>query len=177
MSDRMSKEVFAKLTKIKICLFDVDGILTDAKVWFDGEVGFNRTFNVRDGYGLKLLIEHGIVVGIISGGNSTGVIERFKQLGIKDTYLGNEDKRSAYLDMRSKYNVTDEQMLYMGDELFDLPLLKKCGFSATVPSACSEVLQVVDYITSRDCGNGAVREVVDHLREAQNIRPHIPDFD
>lgn len=166
-----------KLKKIKVCLFDVDGILTDARVWFDGAVGFNRYFNVRDGYGIKVLMQHGITVGIISGGDSTGVIERLKQLGVKHTYLGNEDKRSAYLDIRSKTNVSDDEILYMGDELFDLPLLRKCGFSATVPTACPEVLEMVDYVTVRDCGHGAVREVIDHLRHAQNIHPHIPDFD
>lgn len=166
-----------KLRKIKVACFDLDGILTDAKVQYDGaELGFNRSFNVYDGYGMKLLMGAGLKVGVITGGNSVSVQKRVEQLGLTFCYAGNEDKREAFLDLMKRFDVTADEILYMGDELFDMPLLKKAGFSATVPSAGMEVLEVVDYITTRRSGEGCAREVIDILRIAQNIHPTIVDI-
>ena len=163
-----------KLSKIKLCLFDVDGILTDGRVlWMGDEIGFNRQFHIRDGYGLKLLAAAGIEVGIITGGDSLGVVKRFEQLGVKHIYMGNEDKRSAYEDILKKTGLDHEQVLYMGDEFFDLPILVKVGFSATVPNASEEVREVVDYVTVTEAGYGCAREVIDILRHANNITPPI----
>jgi 3-deoxy-D-manno-octulosonate 8-phosphate phosphatase (KDO 8-P phosphatase) len=166
-----------KLRQIKVACFDLDGILTDAKVHYDGaEVGFNRSFNVYDGYGMKLLMGAGLKVGVITGGNSVSVQKRVEQLGLHFCYAGSEDKREAFLDLMKRYEVTAEEILYMGDELFDIPLLKKAGFSATVPSAGMEVLEVVDYITTRRSGEGCAREVIDILRIAQNIHPTLVEI-
>ncbi len=166
-----------KLKKIKVCLFDVDGILTDGKVWYSGaEMGFNRYFNVRDGYGLKLLQQFGYQVGIISGGNSLGVMERFKQLGISFVHLGNEDKRQAYRQILNDTGVKPEETLYMGDEYFDLPILNACGFSATVSNASYPIKKVVDYITINQAGNGAVREVIDILLWVNNHQVKIEEL-
>lgn len=167
-----------KLSKIKVCLFDVDGILTNGRLWWHGnEVGFNRYFHVQDGYGLKLLMKCGLKVGIISGGNSQGVMERFNLLGIDYMHLGNEDKREAYKSVLKEANVKPYEVLYMGDELFDIPLLKASGFSATVANACYEVRHCVDYITKKEPGSGCVREVIDMLRWIQGLKVEIPDFD
>ena len=147
-----------KLQLIKIALFDVDGILTDGRVYYQGEeMGFNRFFHIHDGYGLKLLQSAGIKVGVITGGNSLGVIKRFENLQLDYIYLGNEDKRSAYLDILKKENARDENILYMGDEFFDIPLLKRAGFSATNKQAHFEVQESVDYVTQRAAGMGCVR--------------------
>jgi 3-deoxy-D-manno-octulosonate 8-phosphate phosphatase (KDO 8-P phosphatase) len=168
----------AKLKKIKVACFDLDGILTDAKVHYDGEeVGFNRSFNVYDGYGMKLLMSAGIKVGVITGGNSVSVQKRVEQLKLDYCYAGNEDKREAFLDLMKRYNVKADEILYMGDELFDIPLLKKAGFAATVPSASIEVRENVDYVTSRVSGGACAREVIDMLRYAQNIIPVIPEIE
>ncbi len=167
-----------KLKKIKVCAFDVDGILTDGRVWWAGEeVGWNRYFNIRDGYGLKVLQKAGYKVGIISGGNSAGLRKRFKEnLALDFIYQGSEDKRGAFLEiMKEGYKA--EEILYMGDEHFDMPLLKKAGFSATVPEACVDIKEVVDYVTQSEGGRGAAREVIDRLRYACNIHPEIPDFE
>lgn len=172
-----AKKFEAKLKKIKVVVFDLDGILTDSHVWWASEeVGFNRTFCIYDGYGMKVLMKHGIKVGVITGGNSVSVKKRTEQLGLDFCYAGNEDKREAWIDLRKKYNVTDEEMLYMGDELFDLPLLKKAGFSATVPNTSDEVMEMVDYVTMRESGKGCAREVIDLVRYAQNIHPVNEDF-
>lgn len=172
-----SKKFEEKLKKIKVACFDLDGILTDSHVWWASEeVGFNRTFCIYDGYGLKLLMKAGIKVGVITGGNSVSVMKRTEQLGLDFCYAGNEDKREAFLDLLKRYKVEADEVLYMGDELFDIPLLKKAGFSATVPNTCDEVKEIVDYVTIKESGKGCAREVIDLVRYAQNIIPAVGDF-
>lgn len=173
----VAKKHEAKLKKIKVVALDLDGILTDCHVWWASEeVGFNRTFNIYDGYGMKLLMSSGIKVGVITGGNSVSVQKRTDQLGVDFCYAGNEDKRSAFLDIMKKYEVSADEILYMGDELFDIPLLKKAGFSATVPNTCDEVKEIVDYVTVRESGRACAREVMDLVRYAQGIIPVAEDF-
>ncbi len=173
----VAKRFEDKLKKIKVVAFDLDGILTNSYVWWASEeVGFNRTFNIYDGYGMKLLMKAGLKVGVITGGNSVSVIKRTEQLGLDFCYSGNEDKREAFKDLISRYQVGPEEILYMGDELFDLPLLRKAGFSATVPNTSDEVKEGVDYVTARRSGEGCAREVIDLVRYAQGITPQLEDF-
>tara|TARA_B100000212_G_scaffold341655_1_gene325489 strand:+ start:786 stop:1346 length:561 start_codon:yes stop_codon:yes gene_type:complete len=165
-----------KLKKIKVAIFDVDGILTNGKVYWSGdEVGFNRFFNVRDGYGLKVLKNAGLHVGIITGGDSVGVSKRMRGLGLSDDmiHMGNEDKRDAFEKILNTTGVNEDEVLYMGDEFFDLPILKRAGFSATVPNASMEVREAVDYVTHFSAGEGCAREVIDMLRFAQGIVPQV----
>lgn len=170
----IAKEFESKLKNIKMCLFDVDGILTNAQVYWDGEeCGFNRAFHIQDGYGMKTLMRAGIKVGIITGGNSKGVQKRFDYLGVDYLYMGNEDKRQAFQEIVDNSGIDKEQILYMGDEFFDLPILKQVGFSATVPSASYEIRTACDYITHREAGMGCAREVMDLVRHAQDILPVI----
>lgn len=172
-----AKKFEAKLKKIKVVALDLDGILTDSHVWWASEeVGFNRTFCIYDGYGMKVLMKAGIKVGVITGGNSVSVTKRVEQLGLDFCYAGNEDKRAGFLNLLEKYNVKADEVLYMGDELFDIPILRKAGFSATVPNTCDEVKEMVDYVTIRESGKGCAREVMDLVRYAQNIVPLHEDF-
>lgn len=172
-----AKQFEEKLKKIKVIAFDLDGILTDGHLWYQGEeVGWNRAFYIYDGYGMKLLMKAGLKVGVITGGNSVSVRKRVELLGLDFCYSGNEDKRAAFTDLLNKYNVSAEEVLYMGDELFDMPLLKKAGFSATVPNCSDEVKEVVDYVTIKESGKGCAREVMDLVRYAQNIQGHTEDF-
>ncbi len=173
----VSKNFSDQLSKIKVALFDVDGILTNGLISWDGDpVGFNRSTHTQDGYGLKILMQAGIKVGVISGGQSVGVVKRFKEnLDLDYVFLGNEDKRAAYLKILDKGH-KDEEILYMGDEFFDLPLLKRAGFSATVPNASFEIRDIVDYVTVRPSGQACVREVIDLIRYAQGIVPKIEEF-
>lgn len=171
---KTAKKYQDKLEKIKLCLFDVDGVLTDGRLYWSGEeVGFNRFFHAHDGYGIKVLMQAGIKVGIITGGNSLGVKKRFEGLGVDFLYMGNEDKRQALDDILQKTGFTDDEFLYMGDEFFDLPLLKRAGFSVSVPGASHEVKESVDYITERESGNACAREVIDMLRYVQGIVPKV----
>jgi 3-deoxy-D-manno-octulosonate 8-phosphate phosphatase (KDO 8-P phosphatase) len=163
-----------KLSKIKIALFDVDGILTDSKVYWDGEErGFNRSFNTYDGYGLKTLQRAGLKVGIITGGDSLGVRKRFEGLGVDYMKMGTIDKRQGFKEIMNDCGYALDEALYMGDEFFDLPILKQVGFAATAPHASHEIQESVDYVTQREGGDGCVREVIDMLRYVQNIVPQI----
>lgn len=172
-----AKQFEAKLSKIKVCIFDIDGILTDGKISWDGDdVGFNRTFHVLDGHGLKMLMEAGLKVGVISGGDSKGVRKRFiENLKLSFAYFGNEDKREAYKEVLAM-GYKDEEILFMGDEFIDLALIKRAGFSATVPNASLEIQEAADYITYRQAGDGCAREVIDILRYAQNIPVKVLEF-
>ncbi|MDC1174543.1 HAD hydrolase family protein [Bacteriovoracaceae bacterium] len=175
--EEKAKEFKTKIDKIKVCAFDVDGILTDGKVYWSGEeVGWNRSSHTRDGYGLKLLQEAGLKVGIITGGDSLSVVKRYKEnLGLDFLYKGNEDKVDAIRDL-VKQGYDPAEIFYMGDELFDIPLLKIAGFSATVEAASPEVLESVDYIAKMPSGEGCVREVIDIIRYAKEISPKLREF-
>lgn len=167
-----------KLEKIKVVAFDIDGVLTPGHIWYAGEeVGFNRSTHASDGYALKLLMKNGLKVGVISGGESLGVKKRFiENLKLDFAYLGDEDKRDAFqriLDMGFKA----DEVLFMGDEFFDIPLMKGAGFSATVPHASHEIKFYADYVTHRTGGDGAVREVIDIIRYARGIVPDVLDLD
>jgi 3-deoxy-D-manno-octulosonate 8-phosphate phosphatase (KDO 8-P phosphatase) len=172
-----AKRFEAKLKKIKVVAFDLDGILTDGHLWWAGEeVGWNRMFYIYDGYGMKLLMKAGIKVGVITGGDSVSVKKRVDLLKLDFLFQGKEDKRSAFLEIMKKFNVEADEILYMGDEFFDIPLLKRAGFSATVPNTGEEVKAVVDYVTIKESGKGCAREVIDLVRYAQGIEPQVEDF-
>lgn len=166
-----------KLSKIKLFLTDCDGVLTDGKLlWMGQEVGWNRFFHTRDGYAFKFLSKMGIEVGVVSGGDSLGLIARLDNLHVKIRQIGSEDKRQAYLDIKKQTGFEDHEILYIGDEHFDIPMLKKVGFSATVPEADPEVKEICDYITECPGGKGAVREVANLLRHAQGKKIIVEDF-
>lgn len=149
-------------------ILDVDGVMTDGRIWWIEGTGWTRAFSIKDGYGLKLLMKAGFDVAVISGGDSKSVRERAQFLGIKHVYLGDENKLVAIEKIRGATGFTNDQFAFVGDELFDIPVLKIVGFSATVPHAVSEVKEEVDYVTQEPGGFGAVREVADLIRTAGN---------
>ena len=160
-----------KIKKIRLALFDVDGVCTSGHLYWSGEeVGFNRFFHAHDGYGMKQLMKNGIQVGIITGGDSLGVKKRFEGLGVDYLYMGNEDKRKAFAEILTKSGISSEECLYIGDEFFDLPILTKVGFSVTVPDASIEIKEACDYTTFKKGGEGAVREVIDMIRFIQEFK-------
>jgi 3-deoxy-D-manno-octulosonate 8-phosphate phosphatase (KDO 8-P phosphatase) len=172
-----AKKLKKKLEPIKLFLMDVDGILTNGLVYYSGqEIGFNRYFHVLDGHILKVLMKSGIKVGVISGGDSIGLRKRVELLNLDYMHLGDEDKRYAFLETIKDAGCEEHEVLYMGDEFFDIPLMERAGFSATVPHASYEVKAAADYITFREGGMGAVREVADLLRYAKGLTIDIPDF-
>lgn len=166
-----------KLSQIKIFLADCDGVMTDGRLYWSGEeAGWVRFFHVQDGYAFKYLKRAGLQTGIISGGDSPGLQKRCEGLGVDYAYLGNEDKRKAFTAVLEKSGLKPENILYIGDEFFDIPLLKKAGFAATTNHASLEVKEVVDYVINTPAGKGSVREMADILRYAQGIEIDVPDF-
>ena len=161
-------ELQEKIKKVRMLILDVDGVMTDGRIWWIEGTGWTRAFSIKDGYGLKLLMKAGFDVAVISGGDSKSVRERAQFLGIKHVYLGDENKLVALEKIRGATGLTNDQFAFVGDELFDIPVLKIVGFSATVPHAVSEVKEEVDYVTQEPGGFGAVREVADLIRTAGN---------
>lgn len=163
----------ARLKKIRLLILDVDGVMTDGRVfWLDGH-GWTRHFHVKDGYGLKLLMNHGVNIAVISGGESEDVRMRMNFLKIEHVFLGDEDKIKALNKIVQATGLSTEQMAFMGDDLFDIPVIEKVGFSATVPHAVDAVKARVHYVTQTPGGWGAVREVADAIRLAQGLGPYL----
>ncbi len=152
---------------VKILILDVDGVLTDGSLTYgaDGEV--TKTFNVLDGLGIELLQKTGVAVAIISARQSAVVVRRAADLKIMHVYQGIHDKRIAFAALLEATGVTAEQCGYIGDDVIDLPLLRKVGFAVTVPSGHPEVQHRAHYVTRANGGRGAVREVCDMLMRAQ----------
>lgn len=160
-----SKDIKERLKKIRMLILDVDGVMTDGKIWWIEGTGWTRAFSVKDGYGLKMLMKAGFEVGMISGGDSKVVRERAQFLGIKHVYLGDENKLTALEKIIKATGYTTEQLAFMGDELFDIPVLEQVGFAATVPHAVPEVKESSHYVTVEQGGSGAIREVADMIRK------------
>jgi 3-deoxy-D-manno-octulosonate 8-phosphate phosphatase (KDO 8-P phosphatase) len=156
-----------KLKNIRLLLLDVDGVMTDGGIIYDANGLETKRFNVKDGHGIKMLQRYGVEVGIITGRNSIVVDNRAKELGISLVYQGSLKKIESYEDIKLKTGITDEQIAFMGDDVIDVPVLRKVGFSATPLDALPEVLAVVDYVATRNGGCGAVREVCDHILKAR----------
>jgi len=144
------------LKKIKMLLLDVDGILTDCRIFIDSNGEWQRMFSIRDGYGIKLLLDLGYKVGFITASKSKDIGERAKALGLTYFFEGSLDKVPAFESAMKDARLEPQEVAYMGDDLFDMPLLRQVGFAATVSDAMEEVKEIVHYIAKRPAGNGAV---------------------
>lgn len=169
VSPRLSRALLEKFKKVQLLLLDVDGVLTDGRIAYIEKQGWSRTYNVYDGYGIKLIQSLGMQVGIMSGGQSKDLKERVKLLKIKHAILGSEDKLKSLEIISKKTKVPFENICFVADDLFDLPALEKVGLAITVPGAMPEVKAMADWITTRRGGHGAVREVIDVIRKVQNL--------
>lgn len=154
----MSKYV-NQLSKIKMLVMDVDGIMTDARIILDDSLGWKRFFSVRDGVGITFLKQAGYKTAVITGSHSEDVRKRMQHLKIDYFYENKLDKIPAFEELKKEAGFTDEEISYIGDDVYDIPLLKQVGFSATVPEAVEEVINECDYITNRQGGFGAVRDL------------------
>ena len=152
-----------KLRKIKLLILDVDGVLTDTRIFMDSNGEWKRFFSIRDGVGIKELHKWGYQTAVITGSKSKDITERMKMLGISYFYDGHLDKTPAFKQLQEQSQMATSEMAYIGDDIYDLPLLKSVGYSATVPEAVEEVKAIVDYITQRAGGLGAAREICDQI--------------
>lgn len=157
-----------KIQQIKLLILDVDGVLTDGRIWLTPEGEEIKVFYIHDGYGIKRLQQAGIKVAIISGRSCQALITRLKELGIEDYYLSQENKLEAFQILLQKYQISPEQVAYIGDDLPDQPVMEQVGFRIAVPNAVKEIKSLADWTTSQAGGMGAVREVCDFLLSVHN---------
>lgn len=155
------------MNNIKMVIFDVDGVLTDGRITYDASGNESKSFSVHDGTGITYLHRAGIKTAIISGRKSMAVEHRAKELNIEDVYQGELVKMGAYEEILKKHKVVDSEICYIGDDLIDLPILRRVGFSVAVFNATSEVKENVSFVTNATGGNGAIREVVEKILKSQ----------
>jgi 3-deoxy-D-manno-octulosonate 8-phosphate phosphatase (KDO 8-P phosphatase) len=148
-----------RIRKIKMLVMDVDGILTDSRIILDSSLGWKRFFSVRDGIGIHQLRHHGYKTAVITGSCSEDVRQRMQHLKIDYFFENKLDKGPAYEELKQLSGFNDDEISYIGDDIFDIPILQKVGLSATVPEAVEQVLNECDYITQRNGGYGAVRDL------------------
>lgn len=160
-------EVLAKAAAVKLLALDVDGVMTDGKLLFSAQGDELKAFNILDGLGIKLLMQAGIEIAVITGRSSPLTEKRMRDLGIPHLLQGREDKRTALLELTGSRELAPEHIAYMGDDLPDLSAIQYAGFGITVPNGHWYVRQHADYCTTASGGNGAVREVSDLILAAQ----------
>ena len=153
--------------RLKLMIFDVDGVLTDGGLRYGPEGELIKTFNALDGHGIKLLQKSGVRTAIISARQSPIVTRRATDLGISILLQGVEDKRSAFEKMITDLKLTPEECGFMGDDVIDLPVMTRVGFAISVPNGHPEVRSRANYVAQAHGGNGAVREVCDFILRAQ----------
>lgn len=164
----MKKNIKEKLKKIKLLILDIDGVMTDGRIIMDDAGREMKNFHVRDGHGLKLIQRYGIKVAIITGRQSKVVDHRTKDLEIKDVYQKVFNKKEVFEKLLKKHKLSADEAAFMGDDIVDIPVLKRVGFSAAVADAVDEVKESVNYIAQNSGGHGAVRELCEMILQAQD---------
>lgn len=159
-----------RAARVRLLALDVDGVLTDGRLYFDRHGNELKVFHTRDGLGLRVLQRQGVTVALITGRSSEMVTARAAALGIEHVYQGADDKLTAYHDLLERTGAGDGQVCYAGDDWVDLPLLRRVGLAVTVPGADRAVREQAHWVTKREGGHGAVREICDLLLEAQGLR-------
>ncbi len=157
-----------RLEKIRILLMDVDGVLSDGRIIIDSNGVETKFFNVKDGHGIKMIQRAGLETGIISGRESLVVEKRADELGITHVYQKAYDKLLPYREILAKTGLQDHQVAYIGDDIIDIPLLRRVGFAAAPADAVADVLPYVHFVSKKNGGWGAVREVCDLLLKSRN---------
>lgn len=156
-----------KLKNITTFIFDFDGVMSDGDITITTQGEMIRTMNVKDGYALKAALMAGFKVCIISGGTNEGVRKRLHDLGIVDIYLGTSQKEQVLHDYLSQKEIQPEQILYMGDDIPDLPAMKKVGLPTCPQDAVPEIRAISEYISHKKGGRGCVRDVIEQVLKVQ----------
>jgi len=156
-----------KAKRIQLLLLDVDGVLTDGTIVYTEDGGESKGFNTRDGFGLRMLQDSGVDVGLITARTSEAVRRRAGDLGFAHVYQGRKDKNNVYEEILQATGLRPLHTAYMGDDWLDLPLLGRVGLSAAPADGAPEVRQRVDYVCRLNGGRGAVREICDLILEAR----------
>lgn len=165
---KVSTAVIERVQKLQLMAFDVDGVLTDGRLWYSAQGEQLKAFHVLDGHGLKLLMESGITVALITGRDGAVVGRRAAELGIAHVQHGIRDKSAAMQALAQELNLDLSEVGYMGDDIIDVPAMQRAGFAASVPNAPVYVTQAAHWISNATGGAGAVRECCDLILAAQS---------
>ena len=162
-----SLELKNKASKIKMVVFDVDGVMTDGSITYDENGVEYKTFNVKDGQGIVRITKEGIITAIITARNNATVKHRFENLGMSRLFMGQKDKMVAMKQLLEEYKLDLSQVAYMGDDLPDMPVLKEVGLASCPNDAIDEVKELCHFVSSKNGGRGAVRELTDLIYSSQ----------
>jgi 3-deoxy-D-manno-octulosonate 8-phosphate phosphatase (KDO 8-P phosphatase) len=165
--------VLQRAKAVRLLVMDVDGIMTDGRVLYAPSGDRLIAFHILDGHGIKLALGCGLSLAIITGRESEVVTQRARELGIQEVHQQAMDKLSIFQDLLARSNLRPVQAACMGDDLLDLPLLRRAGLAITVPEAVEEVRAAAHYVTSRGGGRGAVREAIELLLRVQGHWPTV----
>ena len=163
----ITEAILVRAKKIKLVIFDVDGVMTDGGLTIGDDGQEYKTFNTQDGLGMKLLKASGVEMAIITGRTSNVVKQRSESTGVAHFYQGVDDKLVAFNDLITKLNIAPEQTAFMGDDIVDMPPMLRCGLAVSVPAAPDSVKQRAHYVTRKEGGHGAVRELCELIMQAQ----------
>ncbi len=162
-----SPDALERAGRVRLMLFDVDGVLTDGRLWYGPAGEELKAFSALDGHGIKLLLQSGVAVALLSGRKSKAVGARAAELGIAEVVQGIEDKRAAFEALAARLRIAADEAGYMGDEVVDLPVLRRCGFASAPREAHELVRAHAHYIASAPAGAGAAREVCEFVMRAR----------
>lgn len=160
-------DIAARAARIKLLIFDVDGVLTDGSLYLDDEGRELKAFSSLDGHGIKMLKKSGVEIAIITGRSSNLMRVRAKNLNVDHLYQGVEDKLETFMTLSAQFGMASEQIAVMGDDVVDLPMMRRSGLSICVPAAPDCVRQYSHYLTRLPGGKGAAREVCELIMRAQ----------
>ena len=152
-----------KLQPIKAFVFDFDGVMTDGSVWVYADRETVRAGNIKDGYAVQYAVKKGYMVAVISGATSASINNRMQMLGVEQIYTGCGDKIKTYEHFLEVNYLTDNQVLYMGDDLPDYPVMRRAGVAACPADAAVEIKEIADYVSLFEGGHGAVRDVIEQV--------------
>lgn len=158
-----------RILPVRLVIFDVDGVLTDGGITIHDDGSESKTFDVKDGHGMKLLQRAGLQIALISGRYCASVEHRAKGLGIDHVYQGIHRKVEAYEKIKTSTGLDDRNIAYVGDDLIDIPVMRRVGFAVCVPDAVEHVKPFAHYVTSRPGGKGAARELCELILQVQGL--------
>jgi 3-deoxy-D-manno-octulosonate 8-phosphate phosphatase (KDO 8-P phosphatase) len=162
-------QVHERAARIRCVFLDIDGVMTDCKLYLGPDGTELKAVNVKDGLGIKYLLRNGIEVAVISGRPSDAMQRRLEHLGLTHIYLATEDKLPAYEAILAQLGLTDEQCAHMGDDTPDLPLMRRVGLALTVADAHPKAMAAAHWVSRHRGGDGAIREAADMILAAQGI--------
>jgi 3-deoxy-D-manno-octulosonate 8-phosphate phosphatase (KDO 8-P phosphatase) len=165
MENKNYKELLKEITTF---ILDVDGVLTNGKILVTSKGKMLREMNTKDGFIIKYALDKGFKIFIISGGTNKGVKERLKDLGIEEIFLGEHTKKDTYDKLIKKYNLKKNEIVYMGDDIPDIPVMKKIGVPCCPNDAVPDVKQMSIYISKKNGGQGCVRDIIEQTLRVQN---------